>query len=433
MKGEPPASFDDISRALAPVAGAAGARESAAELEELADRRFNVVLVVLESVGMSAFDFDAPTSERHPFLSRIRDHAVRFTRYSSPAPHSESSLTAIACSQLRLPIGIRDRRVQAIERCRPLPRLLETAGIRTGLFQSAFVGDWIEGAFFQRLQFGVNKDAARIVQERRASGRPVDSRGGILQEHETVSELLGWVDERCAHQEPFFGVYYSWVAHAPYPPEHAGRFAFRNTLGPRERHRQLIRTLDDQIERIHDAVAREDCGRPTALIVTGDHGEAFEEHPGNRYHVMHVYEENVHVPLLIIAPGIQGRLLDRVASHIDLAPTVVDLMVGREGLAAAEAPESAALPGRPYQGRSLLRRADPWPAFSVSTQGEGRASIRFGQFKLVLSPRASWLFDTDADPKEHRDLTVRHPDLARALRSAFGGWVAYQQAYQSHS
>jgi arylsulfatase A-like enzyme len=233
--------------------------------------------------------------------------------------------------------------------------------------------------------------------------------------------------------EPFFGVYYSWVAHAPYPSAHAGRFTFGDALAPRERHRHLIRTLDEQIERIHEAVAREDCGRPTVLLITGDHGEAFEEHPGNRYHVMHVYEENVHVPLVVIAPGLEGRVADRVATHVDLAPTVVDLTVGRDGLAATEAPESAELPGRPYQGRSLLRRAAPWPAFAVSTQGEGRASIRFGQFKLIVSPRTSWLFDTDADPAEHRDLTARHPDLARALRSAFGGWVAYQMDYEGHS
>jgi arylsulfatase A-like enzyme len=122
-----------------------------------------------------------------------------------------------------------------------------------------------------------------------------------------------------------------------------------------------------------------------------------------------------------------------VASHIDLAPTVVDLMLGREALGLTEAPESAELPGRPYQGRSLLRPAAPRPAFSVSLQGEGRASIRVGRYKLIASPRTSWLFDTDADPGERHDLTARNPDLARALRSAFGGWLTYQLAYQGRS
>ena len=428
-----PASLDEISRTVGPIALAAGARESEAALGELRDGPFNVVLVVLESVGTTAFDFDAATSERHPFLTRVRDRTVRFTRYSSPGPHSETSLSAIFCSQLRLPVGVFDRRARARDHCRPLPALLESAGVRTGFFQSTYDGDWIDGGFFDRLRFGVSKDATRVIEERRASGRPVDSRNGILQEHETVTELLGWVDERCTNQEPFFGVYYSWVAHAPYPPEHAGPTPFPGTLSPRERHRRLIRTLDEQVERIHDAVTRRSCGRPTVLLVTGDHGEAFEEHAGNRFHVMHVYEENIGVPLLVIAPGLAPREIDRVASHIDLAPTIVELTVGPDALATAVAPASDTIDGRPYQGRSLLRDGVPWPAVSVSLQGEGRASIRLAQFKLISSPRKSWLFDTDADPTEQRDVSVEHPDLARALRSAFGGWVTHQLLYQGRS
>jgi arylsulfatase A-like enzyme len=433
MEREPPAGLDDIARALMPLASAAGGRETGGVLEELAGRRFNVVLVVLESVGMTSFDFENPASERHPFFSRIADRSVRFERYSSPAPNSAAALGAIHCSQLQLPIGLYSGEDRAIEDCRSIARLLEQGGIRTALFQSTFVGDWIDAPFFDHLHFGTLKDASRVIAERGASGRPVDSRHGILQEHETVTELIGWVDERCTRREPFFGVYYSWAAHAPYPLEHAGRFGSGGSLSPRDRHARLVRLLDEQVERIHDALAGEDCGRPTVLLVTGDHGEAFEEHPGNRYHVMHVYEENVHVPLIVVAPGLTARRIDRVASHIDLAPTILDLELGPESLRLGEAPESPDLPGRPYQGHSLLRPAEPRPVFSASMQGEGRASIRFGSFKLIATPKRSWLFDTDADPGERHDLTTSQPELARALRSAFGSWVSYQLAYQGRS
>jgi len=433
MRREPPAGLDDIARTLTPLASAAGGRETGGMLEELAGRRFNVVLVVLESVGMTSFDFENPASERHPFLSQIADRSVRFERYSSPAPNSAAALGAIHCSQFQLPIGLYDGRDRAIEDCRPIARLLEDGGVRTAFFQSTFVGDWIDAPFFEHLQFGLSKDASRVIAERRSAGKPVDSRHGILQEHETVSELLGWIGDRCARRDPFFGVYYSWAAHAPYPLEHAGRFGSGGSLSARDRHARLVRLLDEQVARIHDAVAGEDCGRPTVLLVTGDHGEAFEEHPGNRYHVMHVYEENVHVPLVVIAPGLTGRRIDRVASHVDLAPTILDLMLGPESLARGEAPTTPELHGRPYQGHSLLRPASPRPVFSSSMQGEGRASIRFGSFKLIATPRRSWLFDTDTDPAERQDLTAKDPELARALRRAFGGWVGYQLAYQGRS
>jgi arylsulfatase A-like enzyme len=427
----PAADPDALARSLGPPAAIAGLRESEAALEALAGARFDVVLAVLESAGMTAFDLEGPPSERHPFLSRARDRAVLFRRYSTPAPHSRTALTAMFCSTYRLPVGLADDSRRPLDRCRPLPRLLEAGGVRTALFQSTYAGDWIEGEFFERLGFGVVKDASRILTERAAAGRPVASRNGILQERETVAELLGWVGERCARREPFFGVYYSWVAHAPYPAEHAEVEPFSPALPSRERHRRLVRTLDAQLDRIADALARGSCGRPAVLLVTGDHGEAFGEHPGNRYHVMQLYEENVRVPLLAIAPGLEGRVVDRVASHVDLAPTVLDLALGPGAVRAAAAPSAPGHPGRPYQGRSLLRPGGPRPTFSVTLQGGGQAAIRFGQFKLIATPTAARLFDTDADPGETRDLSARHPELAAALRDALGSWAAFQVAWEA--
>ena len=74
----------------------------------------------------------------------------------------------------------------------------------------------------------------------------------------------------------------------------------------------------------------------------GDHGEAFGQHEGNYGHTLFVYDENVHVPYLIAAPGLMRlpERIARVASLVDTAPTVLDLL----GIAA---------PGG-YQGRSLL-------------------------------------------------------------------------------
>src|SRR5205085_7026945 len=72
---------------------------------------------------------------------------------------------------------------------------------------------------------------------------------------------------------------------------------------------------------------------------------AFGEHPGNFAHTMFIHEENVRVPYVIAAPGpggiAEGRSVQRVASAIDTAPTILDLV----GLP---------VPGL-HQGTSLLR------------------------------------------------------------------------------
>ena len=41
----------------------------------------------------------------------------------------------------------------------------------------------------------------------------------------------------------------------------------------------------------------------TLVVVFGDHGEAFGEHPGNFAHTLFIHEENVRVPYVIAAPG----------------------------------------------------------------------------------------------------------------------------------
>ena len=65
-----------------------------------------------------------------------------------------------------------------------------------------------------------------------------------------------------------------------------------------------------------------------SFVVFGDHGEAFGEHPGNFAHTLFIHEENVRVPYVIAAPG-RDRRADprgRVASVIDTAPTMLDLL-----------------------------------------------------------------------------------------------------------
>ena len=62
----------------------------------------------------------------------------------------------------------------------------------------------------------------------------------------------------------------------------------------------------------------------TLIIITADHGEAFGEH-GNYWHGRYLYEESVHIPLLIHVPGISGRRISFPIGVVHLAPTILDI------------------------------------------------------------------------------------------------------------
>jgi hypothetical protein len=69
-----------------------------------------------------------------------------------------------------------------------------------------------------------------------------------------------------------------------------------------ERYDQEIAFMDAQLGRVLDAV---DLDR-TIVIFAGDHGEAFGEH-GYEHHLTSLFDEQIHVPLVVAIPGREGR------------------------------------------------------------------------------------------------------------------------------
>jgi uncharacterized sulfatase len=81
------------------------------------------------------------------------------------------------------------------------------------------------------------------------------------------------------------------------------------------------------------------------VVITADHGEALFEH-GQLGHEPALYDELVHIPLLMRPPGglSEKRVIDAQAQHIDIAPTILDY---------ADIPAPAS-----YQGISLRELID---------------------------------------------------------------------------
>jgi arylsulfatase A-like enzyme len=146
----------------------------------------------------------------------------------------------------------------------------------------------------------------------------------------------------------------------------------------------------------------------TYVIVTSDHGEEFFEH-GNKGHRNNLYEESVHVPLIIKFPGTAAPPEDdRPVSLVDLFPTVLDF-------AGVDPPVE-------LHGRSLIRAPDPdrtlflelLTEWAVRNEGTGELELetdlwlaaRAAGHKLVMGRNENRveLFDLASDPGERRPL-----------------------------
>ena len=108
-----------------------------------------------------------------------------------------------------------------------------------------------------------------------------------------------------------------------------------------------VATVDEELRLLFDELERRGFLQNAIVIITADHGEEFWEH-GNLSHGTTLYNESVHVPLIVQAPGaVAGRRIEENVSLVDVAPTVLDLV---------------GFPPEPrFEGRSLapLLRAEP--------------------------------------------------------------------------
>ena len=86
--------------------------------------------------------------------------------------------------------------------------------------------------------------------------------------------------------------------------------------------------VDEELQRFFDALRNAGVWDNALVIVTADHGEAFYEHQDWeharpwRHENPELYEEIVHVPLIVKWPGEQiGRKIPNLVSQMDVSPT----------------------------------------------------------------------------------------------------------------
>jgi len=246
-----------------------------------------------------------------------------------------------------------------------------------------------------------------------------------------------WVAERSGR--PFFAFVHLWDVHFDYiPPEpfasmfdpdytgpldgrNIGQQGFPLDAPPRDvEHLKAlydgeIRYTDQTIGELLDALERAGVLGRTLVVVTADHGEEFLEH-GNKTHRKAIYEESIHVPLIVWARSGLPRGM-RVAPPValeDVAPTILDL-AGLPPLRAADGRSlRASIEGRtsPDGERTIFSE------FYDPGSGELRiAAARRGERKLIVHPpRLRAFYDLAADPGEsHPQPGRRDRDLLQQI------------------
>ncbi len=263
----------------------------------------------------------------------------------------------------------------------------------------------------------------------------------------TFDRAKRWLERHSDRR--FFLFLHTFQVHDPFspPPAYQGLFHDRDS-DDRENdvwHRrwltaydQEIRYTDDQLAALWSKVEELGLADDTILMITSDHGEGFMEH-GYFGHGAHLHEAVVSVPLIVRGPGIAaGRRIQDLVGHVDLAPTILDLM-GVEPLERQQQGRSllpylsgaAAAAGAPEDDSDCVYFTESWapqvridehrferfvpPAFGVR-----RGSLKLARYKTAEGYRLE-AFDLATDPEERSNLwpmqAERFSELAGLLQS----------------
>lgn len=155
-----------------------------------------------------------------------------------------------------------------------------------------------------------------------------------------------------------------------------------------------IKLADSQIKRL---VTKWNSMNPDSLvIITSDHGEEFREH-GSYSHTAKLFDELIHVPLLIVGPHIPAKNNSDLVSLLDIPPTILDFI----GLPPEPRFEGQALFSKKYQPRDYV--------ISETMELDGRVSMKgTGNHKMAIRAK-KWKFIYESEGKPHFYDLVKDP------------------------
>ena len=173
-----------------------------------------------------------------------------------------------------------------------------------------------------------------------------------------------------------------------------------------------IRYVDDYVGRIVERLKDAGVYDETAIIISADHGENHGE--------LGIYSEHgtadvatCRIPMIVKWPGgRQGTTDDGLRYNVDFAPTLMDLLGGRQQPIWDGRSYAGAVTGDADKGREDLVISQCAHVCQRSVRWDKWLYMRTYHDGFHLFP-PEMLFDLEADPCEQENLAERRPELCR--------------------
>jgi choline-sulfatase len=355
-----------------------------------------VILISIDTLRADHLPAYGYKNVKTPAIDALAADGIVFERAYAHATQTLPSHASILSGRLPFETGVRDDIGFVKTGERLLPQMLRDRGFATGGIVSAYV---------LRKETGISQGFDFYDNEMPPASPDMSAerikRDGA--ESEAVAER--WLDQQRS-QRVFLFLHLD-EPHRPYAPP--PQFV---EYGPYDAE---IAYADSLVGRLIGHLKEQQLYDRSTIMLLSDHGEGLGDH-GEKGHGLFVYDETVHVPLIIKPAGgtRPGRRIADVVQHVDLVPTILDL---------AKAPNPGNLPGRSLT--PLLDGTGTLPEPTVYSEAvyarthfgwSGLKALTTRHHRYINAPEEE-LYDLARDPGERTNLASLQPKERQTLRT----------------
>lgn len=272
------------------------------------EKRYNILLITVDTLRPDRLSCYNKAYLQTPNIDELAQKGILFKRAFAHNPTTLPSHANILTGVTPLFHGIHDNsHFKLDDKFLTISEFLKKEGYSTGAFVGAFP---LDSRFGLDQGFDVYDDSypskpkiRYVFPERKAE--------------KVVENAIAWLKEQK-------GKWFAWVhlfdPHQPYLPPEPFFSKFKNDPYSGE-----VAYIDFEIGNLLRFLKENGSFEKTIVLLTADHGESLGEH-GESTHGYFAYNSTLWVPLIFYIPGMNQKIIDDYVSHVDIFPTICDLL-----------------------------------------------------------------------------------------------------------
>jgi arylsulfatase A-like enzyme/Flp pilus assembly protein TadD len=308
--------------------------------KEKKETKQNFLLITIDTLRPDRLSCYGGKYPKTPNIDHLREKGVLFSRAFANTSTTLPSHTNILLGTTPVYHGVHENLNFIVNQdLLTLTEHLKNYGYSTGAFVGAYA---LDSRFGLSQGFDIYDDEYSRIHSVNLSSleRTAES---------VIEHALKWLKEQ---RSPWFLWIHCWDPHTPYDPPEPFKTQYSDHLYEGE-----VAYVDLTLGKLFDYMEESDLFGSTLIIFTGDHGESLGQH-GEDTHGFFAYNSSLWIPLIITSPDTATGRVDDYVSHVDIFPTVCDVLGIKkppflQGTSLLPALKGKKLPDRPIYFESL--------------------------------------------------------------------------------